>query len=338
MNKNPFLSIIIPVYNVESYLHQCFNTILNCEFSSYEVVLVIGESDDQSNNICYQYQELYSNFKIVIQLGKGLSNARNCGFQEAKGVYIMYVDSDDFIDSKAFDKTISLLYEMKYPSYDVLVSDFFLVNSEGSVYSQRTQIHNSQLIIEDYHYLKKFLLNKGNYWNVWRYIYRKDFILENNLTFKENYKSEDIDFSTKVLLKAETCCFYHNPYYCYRVGRPGSLVNVITIQNVDNLLTILNDSVYEISNNTEFPYAKIMINKLLLEYIFSFLLIHDIEKKYKEITFEKIFNKRNLLKETLLGKIIYIIVSAAGIPLISIFLLYMRKIRRLALTVFRSQK
>jgi glycosyltransferase involved in cell wall biosynthesis len=331
MKNKPFLSIIVPVFNVENYLPQCLDSILNCSFQSYEIILVIGQSADQSNYICYKYESQYTKILVITQSGNGLSNARNCGLDVAKGLYIMYIDSDDFIDSNAFNKTMQLFYLLKNKNLDILVSDFLLVNSKNEIYKCRKQIKNTPYIIEDPNYLKSFLSSKGNYWNVWRFLYRREFLLENNITFKENYKSEDIDYSTKVLLTAKTCSFYHNPYYCYRVRRNGSLVNVITMQNVVNLLDILSDSIKEISNKTTFPYSTIIKNKLLLEYIYSFLLINDIDKKYRNETYAKIYSHKRILKETTCGKFILFIISILGVPLISLFLFHIRKIYRLML-------
>lgn len=330
MIKEPYLSIIIPVFNVEKYLPQCLDSILACLFKSYEIILVIGHSTDQSNNICQDYSCRHSQITVLTQSGNGLSNARNCGLNSANGKYVMYIDSDDYIDSNAFDKTIQQFYKCKDTYFDILISDFSLVNVNNEIYSCRRQIKNTPLIIEDYHYLRSFLNNSGNYWNVWRYLYRRQFLLENNITFKENYKSEDIDYSTNVLLRAKTCCFYHNPYYCYRVRRDGSLVNVITMQNVDNLLNILCDCIKEISNNT-FPYSKILKNKLLMEYLYSLLLINDIDKNKKNEAYTKINLRKNILKQTTFGKLIYLIISILGIPLVSSVLFNIRRIRRFLL-------
>lgn len=338
MKNKPFLSIIIPVFNVENYLKQCLDSVINCIFQSYEIILVIGQSSDQSNTICYEYESQYSHITVVRQTGTGLSNARNCGFKVAKGLYIMYIDSDDFIVTNAFDKTIKLLYLAKNKNIDILISDFSLVNSHNEVYKCRKQIKNSTYIIENYKYLKSFLSKKGNYWNVWRYLYRREFLLENKITFKENYKSEDIDYSTNVLLKAKTCSFFHNPYYCYRVGRYGSLVNVITMQNVNNLMDILSTSIKNISRSTNFPYSTIIKNKLLIEYLYSFLLINDIGKEYKNKTISKIYSHKEILKETSLGKFIYIIISILGLPFVTLFLFHIRKIYRLIQRLHRMTK
>lgn len=333
MNDKLFLSIIIPVYNVENYIRQCLDSIITCSFHSYEIILVTGDSTDKSNIICADYAHNYAHISTLRQSGNGLSNARNCGLTIANGTYIMYIDSDDYVNTIAFTQTLNHFFSLREKKYDVLISDFSLINAENIIYSHRTQIKKSSKIIEDYNYLKNFLSEKGNYWNVWRYIYRHNFLTENNLTFKENYKSEDIDYSTRVLLKMNSCCFYHNPYYCYRVRREGSLVNVITMQNVENLLEILEISIKEIAQHKNFSYASLMKNKLLTEYIFSFLLIRDISTPQKKETLSKINFKLYLLKETFRGKIYHTIISVVGINCISYILYYARQGRRLFLNI-----
>lgn len=328
MKTEPFLSIIVPVYNVEAYIRPCLDSILSGSFPDYELILVIGNSSDNSNQICKEYQERFPCIVVITQDGKGLSNARNCGLSVASGTYIMFVDSDDYLDTDRFDDTIRQFYFLRHKSYDVLVSDFTYMNAAEKLCISRTQIEKTDKIIEEYTYLKKFLFHRGNYWNVWRYLYRRSFLNQHRLRFKENYKSEDIDYSTRVLLAMTSCCFYHNPYYCYRVRRQGSLVNDISLQNVNNLLEILEDSIRMISSATGFPYKRTIKNKLLIEYVYSFLLIKDIPPQDQKRTFDCILSKKQLLKETFTGSLIYFIVSIVGIRTIASLLFQIRKYRR----------
>lgn len=329
MINSPFLSIIIPVYNVENYLPQCLDSIINCVFSSYEIILIIGHSTDQSDKICMNYANNYSQITVIMQNGTGLSNARNCGVSIATGTYVMFIDSDDFIKTDAFDTTIQAFYDLKEKHYDFLISDFILINNKNEAYAKRNQIKDTDNIIEDNRYIKNFLLTRGNFWNVWRYIYRRDFLISNSLSFKENYKSEDIDYSTKVLLKAKNYCFYHTPYYCYRVRREGSLANVITMQNVDNLLDVLEECIYNVNNCTTFQYKTVIKNKLLMEYIFSFLLLKDIAPPNKNLVLRKIEKKKTLLKHTFRGKLALLFISVLGIPSVATILYQLRTIRRI---------
>lgn len=337
MKNKPFLSILIPVYNVENYIRPCLDSILACSFDDYEIVIIIGESSDNSNIICKEYKERYQDKRpdiiVITQNGKGLSNARNCGLSIAHGEYIMFVDSDDSIDSVRFDHTIRQFYLLRSKCYDLLISDFFYVNQDEKLCACRKQIKASKTIIEEpigknSKHLKRFLSHRGNYWNVWRYLYRRDFLCQQNLVFKENYKSEDIDYSTRALLQMSSCCFYHNPYYCYRVRRQGSLVNEISMQNVNNLMEILENSIREIAAAKTFPYKTFMKNRLLMEYVFSFLLIKDIQPENQKQALHCIFSRKNLLKETFSGFVMYLIISMVGIQAIADLLFWIRKFRR----------
>ena len=95
---NPFVSIIVPVYNVESYLRRCLNSILLQSYSNIEVIVVDDGSTDLSGTICDEYQKQDSRVKVIHKTNQGLGAARNTGLKIAKGEYISFVDSDDYID------------------------------------------------------------------------------------------------------------------------------------------------------------------------------------------------------------------------------------------------
>ena len=94
------VSIIIPVYNVEQYLRECVDSVLNQTYSDVEVILVDDESTDQSGNICDEYAEMDSRIKVIHKKNGGVSSARNTGIDKAVGEYLLFVDSDDAIHSE----------------------------------------------------------------------------------------------------------------------------------------------------------------------------------------------------------------------------------------------
>lgn len=120
-----FLSIVVPVYNVETYLKRCLESILACKLTDYEVILVNDGSTDNSFNICLDFEKRYSEIKVINQKNGGLSNARNSGLKEAKGTYIAFIDSDDYIISENFSRVIEKLKNIRKKSIDIVVSDFF---------------------------------------------------------------------------------------------------------------------------------------------------------------------------------------------------------------------
>ena len=96
--ENKLISIIVPVYNVEEYLKQCLDSILEQTFSDYEVILVNDGSTDNSGLICQEYAEKDSRIRYFEKENGGLSDARNYGIEQAQGEYLTFVDSDDFLD------------------------------------------------------------------------------------------------------------------------------------------------------------------------------------------------------------------------------------------------
>lgn len=93
----PLVSVIIPVYNVQTYLNQCIDSVIYQTYTNIEIIIVDDGSTDNSLRICLDYQEKYKNIAVVHQENKGLSGARNRGLAEAKGEYVVFIDSDDFV-------------------------------------------------------------------------------------------------------------------------------------------------------------------------------------------------------------------------------------------------
>lgn len=98
MTNQPLLSVIIPVYKVEKYLRQCVDSVINQTYKNLEIILVDDGSPDNCGKICDEYAEKDKRVKVIHQLNKGLSGARNTGTEQASGEYIAFVDSDDWLD------------------------------------------------------------------------------------------------------------------------------------------------------------------------------------------------------------------------------------------------
>lgn len=97
-------SIIIPVYNVEKYLNECVDSVLNQKNVDYEIILVDDGSTDNSGQICDEYLKKHSNVSVIHKVNGGLSDARNAGLESAEGDYILFVDSDDKIEENSLSK------------------------------------------------------------------------------------------------------------------------------------------------------------------------------------------------------------------------------------------
>ncbi|MFJ7728160.1 glycosyltransferase family 2 protein [Neobacillus sp. NPDC097160] len=127
---NPKISIIVPIYNVEKYLNKCIDSILAQTFTNFELILVNDGSPDNCGGICNKYSIIDPRIKVIHKKNGGLSSARNAGIKIAKGKYIGFVDSDDYIDKKMYE----ILYNsIELHSSDVVVCDVIKVNEENRI-------------------------------------------------------------------------------------------------------------------------------------------------------------------------------------------------------------
>ena len=113
------ISIIVPIYNTEKFLDKCLNSLVNQTYKNIEIILIDDGSTDNSLNICLDYQKKDNRIKVIHQENKGLSGARNRGFEESTGDYIWYIDSDDYIENDSL-KVIKPYLD----KYDIIVFNF----------------------------------------------------------------------------------------------------------------------------------------------------------------------------------------------------------------------
>lgn len=317
------LSIIVPVYQVEKYLKTCIKSMLDCHGFSYEIILVVKPSGDKSEHIANDIQKEYSNrVRVVSQDGDGLSNARNVGLRYAVGDYVAFFDSDDYIDATAFSNLMQSL-ESRMP-VDTVISDYYIVGNSDNI-SQVDTIEGEELICDN-EYLGVFLKKRRNYWNVWQYVLRRTFLLENKLFFLEGVHSEDIEFATEVILKAKKVAFYGKPYYYYSIGREGSLANKVTLKHIVDLMDMLEISVKRV-NSSDVHLKDIIRDKLSLQYILSFVMIFDVSKSERKEAAD-IIKSKNLLYKNNRNGFLKEIMLKLGVLNGAKVLMFVRMIRR----------
>ena len=277
---------------------------LDCHGFSYEIILVVKPSCDKSEYIANDIQKEYSDrVRVVTQDGDGLSNARNVGLRYAIGDYVAFFDSDDYIDATAFSDIMRSL-EIRMP-VDAVISDYYIVGNSNNI-SQVDTIEGEELIYDNV-YLELFLKKRRNYWNVWQYVLRRTFLLENKLFFLEGVYSEDIEFATGVILTAKRFAFYGKPYYYYRIGREGSLANKVTLKHIVDLMDMLEMSMDRV-DSSDVHLKDVIRDKLSLQYILSFVMIFDVDDNERNkavdiIESEKLLyinNRNSLFKKMIL--------------------------------------
>lgn len=213
----PKVSVIIPVYNVEKYLKQCLDSVINQTLKDIEIICINDGSTDTSGTILKEYAQKDSRIKIIIQENKGLSVARNSGLEIAQGEYVGFVDSDDYVDSnfykKLYDSAKKNKADIAFTSIIKFEKDkediFFKVDKE---------------VCETNAQKKYMLCGIPKYCYVWNRIYKRKKLLSKHITFLNNIKFEDQDFSHKAIYYLWRVVSVPGTAYHYR-KRSDSIVN-----------------------------------------------------------------------------------------------------------------
>lgn len=229
----PEISIIVPVYNVEEYLNKCIDSILNQSFKNFEIILVDDGSTDRSKIICDEYSKLDTRVTVIHKVNGGQSSARNIGLNIAKGNYIGFIDSDDYIHPNMYD----ILYEniIKYNA-DMAICNYEKVFDEKECFYKNDNNKEIKLLtnIEALGYLN------GKYGSIYEIPCNKIIKREvlGNLRFLENRIHEDNFIAHHLLYKSKTIV-YDNCKLYYYVQRIGSTMNSkFTLNRLDDVLAI----------------------------------------------------------------------------------------------------
>jgi glycosyltransferase involved in cell wall biosynthesis len=214
MNRETLLSVIVPVYNVEAYLPRCVDSILSQTHQNLELILVDDGARDNSGAICDDYAARDSRVKVIHKENGGLSSARNSGLDVAKGEYIAFVDSDDWVTTDAYAHLLALAqkYEVKLVCggrYDVNEKNG--AKTVGLCPKQETVISAEELV-------GRIFLWDGCDSSVCDKVFHRS-LLE-TFRFPEGKVCEDVAITYKIVLGAERAAFSELPFYNYyhRVG------------------------------------------------------------------------------------------------------------------------
>lgn len=237
--RNPRISFVVPVYNTEKYLEACMNSIIDQEYQDYEVILVDDGSKDGSGAICDAFSEKYANIKTVHQQNGGPSQARNTGIENAAGDYVLFVDSDDFIEKGSLGR-IAETVNTHPEGVDVVFLEackYFpdqSVESLGDGYvGECIEGKTKRQVLEHIAQLPKFPGSPCTK------LIRRQCIVDNAIYFPKGMLTEDIDWVTSLLIHAEHFAYYDGPYYYYRQSRTGSITNSVNIKHFRSLLCII---------------------------------------------------------------------------------------------------
>lgn len=255
--KKGMISVIVPVYNVEDYLGECLESILNQSYKNLEIIIVNDGSTDNSKEVILEYKRNYPNISVIDQQNKGLSEARNTGLRNAKGEYISFIDSDDKIAWDTYEKCID-----RFNKYNVDVVQFGMLLFDERKKEEDIVVGCEESVLGHEHF--KYIVN--NYINSWAYfsacchVYKRNSLIEDELYFVPKLISEDMDFWIRIIMKNPKISVINKAFYMYR-QRSGSISKTKkSIRDVESNNYIINTY---LSYMNEYTYLEEEFRKII---------------------------------------------------------------------------
>ena len=222
------ISIIVPIYNVEKYLRQCLDSVLNQTYQNFECLLINDGSPDNSAGICKEYVDKDARFHYFEKENGGLASARNFGIKYSKGKYITFIDSDDWVESDYLEVLHSKIKEYNtdfvissYKKFDMDEDCFYLHIWDQDYYER---IWTSQELLSQLPNLENY---DGSYTVSWGKLFKRSIFDE--ILFNEQRKfGEDFECSFKLYLSMTSCLYIHKALYNYRLHSESMLGQVVT--------------------------------------------------------------------------------------------------------------
>jgi len=246
--KEPKLSIILPIYNTEAYLEKCLDSILGNTFQDFELIIVNDGSPDNSEEIILKYIEKYKDKIVYIKKENGgLSDARNTGLSIAKGEYISFIDSDDYIERNMYEEIFT---KLKEASFDIVSCDVNLVYENSEKIDTVSCGYRESIL--DKEKIKESMT--VFYPTVWNKVYKREVLKD--ITFLKGVWYEDLEFMLRAYPNINSIGVVKKPLYNY-------------LQRKNSITYTYNDKLYDIINN--------------MESVLKYYKEHNIYEEYKEV-------------------------------------------------------
>ena len=245
--QQELISVIIPVYNVEKYLERCLNSALNQTYKNLEIILIDDGSTDASGKLCDEYAKKDKRVKVIHKENGGQSSARNVGLDIAKGKYIGFLDSDDWITSDMYEYLYQL---MKKEDVDISMCSF-------TRNPKKLQLKNDEEFICRYSGNKIadffYRLNgEPSFYSVWNRLYKREILRKTY--FLENKITEDVYFTYQVYERSESIAISNLKKYLYFKNQEGTTRSHLSLKDLS--LFEIWDMIFEIENRKQSEYVK----------------------------------------------------------------------------------
>ncbi len=294
--KNINISVIIPVYNVEKYLPQCLDSVLQQDFDSYEIIAVNDGSTDSCGEILKEYASKYNRIVVVGQENKGLGGARNTGIEKAVGEYLLFLDSDDSLKPG----TLSGLYnEAVQSGADIVWCGMDYVDEAGKVITTRKANEcGVRIVAKD-----ECSLLCANDSYAWNKLYKRTLFTENDIRFPDRAWYEDLKTLPKLVLKSDKIALSDRVCFDY-LQRTDSIMHVPNtdrnIEMVDAVRDVLD--YYKREEAFDKYYESLEYMTVLHVLVFATLRVaaidpkHALLKQFNDFVCENFPNYKNNAK------------------------------------------
>ena len=255
-NKSPVLSVIIPVYNVEKYLAECLESVLEQSFENIEIICVNDGSTDSSEDILKKYAMRDSRIKIISQDNAGLSEARNVGIRAAAGKYIYFVDSDDVVEQNAFELCVNDMEkrELEYLCFNVIGFGEEIDNIKRAGFLNRTYYKrylNEEKIYSGQELFRELVGRNSFIVTTWSCMLLKSAVIEHDLFFHKGILYEDEGWMFIVLMSLSRCGCLNKTLYKNRVRSNSITMSSISFDNAYGIFASMSDIGKYISSHPE---------------------------------------------------------------------------------------
>ena len=291
------VSVVIPVYNVQEYIVECLESIMLQDLKDIEVIIVNDGSTDNSIPNIQNIIDNNVNIQLINKVNGGLSSARNTGLLHAKGEYVLFVDSDDYLEKDFLDKLYSQAIEH---DLDIACGGNTRFYVDNTIYPRtRNEFLCKSAVMSG----QKFLLEQLKYndyrMEVWDDLYKRTFLLENNLFFVEGILHEDEEFTPRALVVANRVKLVETYGYMYRQRDNSIMSSSVNIKHITSIEYIMNSFIIK------FEEAKLENEKLIFSKLCFNLLNVYIEKILKTNADNKYEFIRNLPRKKIINIISY---------------------------------
>ena len=281
------ISIIVPVYNVEKYLKKCIESIINQTYDNLEIILIDDGSTDKSGKICDEYRDKDKRIIVEHILNKGVSNARNTGLNIAKGNWVVFVDSDDWIETQFCEKLYKNAIENK--NIDIICSGY------KRVYTDKEEIINcdkEKIIYDSHQFLIKLLNVQNGYGFCHMKLIKKNCI--NNIRFNKDIKvGEDALFNMQLTQKIKKVMILGEPLYNYRFNG-NSVVRKYDDNYANNYLYAMEHTKRYLQHNYKNDQ---LIAKNFYNYVAYHILLIAVNYCFNKANKKNIFGQIKVLKD-----------------------------------------